>query len=70
VPSKLPAKPLQQLLGLRWRRWLTEHCLSRYLGEQVCYRLQLGELATDNPDQRIGEDVSYVPAVSALGRSR
>jgi len=43
-------------LQIRWRRWLTAHYLDRWLAHRAYYRLQLsGE--TDNPDQRIAEDV-------------
>ena len=48
---------LNQLLQIRWRRWMTEHLVGRYLDAKVYYRLQLGEVRTDNPDQRISEDI-------------
>lgn len=48
---------LNQALQIRWRRWMTEHLVGRYLGAKVYYRLQLGEVKTDNPDQRISEDI-------------
>jgi len=43
-------------LQIRWRRWLTNYYLHRWLSHRAYYRLQLtGD--TDNPDQRIAEDV-------------
>src|SRR5215470_3832576 len=43
-------------LQIRWRRWLTNYYLQRWLSHRAYYRLQLtGD--TDNPDQRIAEDV-------------
>jgi len=43
-------------LQIRWRRWLTAHYVDRWLSHRAYYRLQLsGE--TDNPDQRIAEDI-------------
>jgi vitamin B12/bleomycin/antimicrobial peptide transport system ATP-binding/permease protein len=43
-------------LQIRWRRWLTNYYLERWLSHRAYYRLQLtGD--TDNPDQRIAEDV-------------
>jgi putative ATP-binding cassette transporter len=48
---------LNQALQIRWRRWMTEHLVARYLDAKVYYRLQLGEIRTDNPDQRISEDI-------------
>src|SRR5262249_3030148 len=43
-------------LQIRWRRWLTNHYLQRWLSHRAYYRLQLTS-DTDNPDQRIAEDV-------------
>lgn len=48
---------LRQLLQIRWRRWLTERYLNEWLDERMYYRLQLTDRATDNPDQRIAEDL-------------
>lgn len=48
----------RMLLHNRWRRWLTERYLAKWLQKKTYYRLQLmmGNEA-DNPDQRISEDV-------------
>jgi putative ATP-binding cassette transporter len=48
---------LTQMLQIRWRRWLTERYLSAWLTDHVYYRMQLVAGETDNPDQRIAEDV-------------
>jgi vitamin B12/bleomycin/antimicrobial peptide transport system ATP-binding/permease protein len=48
---------LTQMLTMRWRAWLTKQYLSDWLGHQVYYRLQLDSHGTDNPDQRIAEDL-------------
>ena len=48
---------LNQMLQIRWRRWLTERYLSTWLGGGSYFRMQLGASETDNPDQRIAEDV-------------
>jgi putative ATP-binding cassette transporter len=48
---------LNQMLEIRWRRWLTEHYLRAWLTEGAYYRMQLVVGETDNPDQRIAEDV-------------
>ncbi len=45
-------------LSIRWRKWLTTHYTERYLNESTYYRLQLTDQKTDNPDQRIAEDLS------------
>ncbi len=46
-----------QMLEMRWRVWLTAKFLERWLAQQVYYRIELHERATDNPDQRIAEDL-------------
>ena len=48
---------LHQMLEIRWRRWLTGHYLTAWLADSAHYRLQLVAGETDNPDQRIAEDV-------------
>jgi vitamin B12/bleomycin/antimicrobial peptide transport system ATP-binding/permease protein len=45
-----------QMLQIRWRRWLTEKYLNAWLTNQAYYQLQL-KGAIDNPDQRISEDI-------------
>ena len=49
---------LRQAVQIKWRTWLTDAYLSRWLGGQVYYRLQVQNSDTDNPDQRISEDIS------------
>ena len=44
-------------LGLRWRRWLTQHFLGRYFDQRAYYRLN-AIVGIDNPDQRIAEDIN------------
>jgi putative ATP-binding cassette transporter len=46
-----------QLLQVRWRRWLTRKYLDAWLANRAYYQLQLGS-TTDNPDQRISEDLN------------
>ena len=46
---------VREVLGLRWRRWLTERFLQRYFSQRAYYRL--GTSGIDNPDQRIAEDI-------------
>jgi vitamin B12/bleomycin/antimicrobial peptide transport system ATP-binding/permease protein len=48
---------LRQILHIRWRRWLTERYLHGWLDNQAYYRMQLDQTVTDNPDQRIAEDL-------------
>lgn len=55
---------LQQMLQIRWRRWMTREYLHQWLKHKIYYRLQLDGDQTDNPDQRISEDLSLFPAQS------
>ena len=48
---------LTQMLQMRWRIWLTRQYLGEWLERQVYYRLELASRGTDNPDQRIAEDL-------------
>src|ERR1700674_1226774 len=47
----------QSMLVIRWRRWLTDHLVSRWLDGHNHYRISLTGTQADNPDQRIQEDV-------------
>ncbi|ELR98275.1 ABC transporter ATP-binding protein/permease [Gloeocapsa sp. PCC 73106] len=47
---------LQANLGLRWRYWLTDYFLTKYLEKQSFYQLTFYP-EIDNPDQRIAEDI-------------
>ena len=61
---------LRQYLQIRWRRWLTERYQSEWLRGRAYYRIQLAptNTGTDNPDQRIAEDVrDFVANTLLLG---
>ncbi len=55
---------LTQLLQLRWRAWMTDRYMGRWLAGQAFYRLELARyggdaaVSPDNPDQRIQEDLN------------
>jgi putative ATP-binding cassette transporter len=51
---------LNQMLEIRWRLWLTERYLRAWLAGGAYYRMQLTASETDNPDQRIAEDVKLL----------
>jgi vitamin B12/bleomycin/antimicrobial peptide transport system ATP-binding/permease protein len=53
---------LNQMLEIRWRRWLTDRYLRAWLADGAYYRMQLQASETDNPDQRIAEDVHLLAA--------
>jgi len=48
---------MQQLLEIKWRRWLTQEYLQSWLHKRSYYQMQLLGNSADNPDQRISEDV-------------
>ncbi len=48
----------QQMLTIEWRTWLTERYLADWLKDRAYYRLQLLDKGTDNPDQRIADDLN------------
>jgi putative ATP-binding cassette transporter len=48
---------LNQMLQIRWRRWLTDKYLKDWLSDRAYYQLQLRGNPADNPDQRIAEDL-------------
>jgi vitamin B12/bleomycin/antimicrobial peptide transport system ATP-binding/permease protein len=50
----------RQMLTIEWRTWLTERFLAEWMKDQAHYRLQLLDRGTDNPDQRIAEDLRLV----------
>ncbi|MBM3597668.1 MAG: ABC transporter ATP-binding protein/permease [Alphaproteobacteria bacterium] len=48
---------LRQMLRIRWRTWLTNRLIDEWLEYGAYYNLQVHGARTDNPDQRIAEDV-------------
>ena len=58
---------LTQMLTIRWRAWLTEKHFTRWLEHKNYYQLEQGGY-TDNPDQRISEDLnSFTSNTLSLG---
>ncbi|NKE47906.1 ABC transporter ATP-binding protein/permease [Roseomonas frigidaquae] len=59
---------LQQALQIRWRRWLTGRYLDDWLADRAYYRIALTDPATDNPDQRVADDLRlFVDDTLTLG---
>ena len=66
---------LTQLLEVRWRAWMTGDYLQRWLADHAFYQLELARFSTDrnsgpdlpttdNPDQRIQEDINLFTTYS------
>ncbi|MEY4676744.1 MAG: hypothetical protein RLZZ470_1251 [Pseudomonadota bacterium] len=61
---------LTQLLQVRWRAWMTQDFLNRWTTHQIFYQLELRQTTqshdplagSDNPDQRIQEDIQLFTA--------
>ncbi len=65
---------LTQWLQIRWRRWMTRHFLDSWLADRAYYRISLIALAdgqksmgTENPDQRISDDLRGFIGDSVVG---
>src|SRR5260221_822881 len=48
----------QQMLMIEWRSWVTGRLLTDWMKDQALFRLQLLDKGTDNPDQRIADDLN------------
>ncbi len=59
---------LMQLLQIWWRTWMTDYFMKNWLGDRTYYLWQLKFQSTDNPDQRIADDIGRFVAAS-LGLS-
>ena len=55
---------LRQMLQINWRSWMTDKYLSLWMEGQAYYRLQVLGSDTDNPDQRISEDINQFVSLS------
>ncbi len=55
---------LQQALQIRWRSWTTDVLVSEWLADRAYYRMSVTGNGTDNPDQRIAEDLAVFAALS------
>lgn len=55
---------LRQMLQINWRSWMTDTYLSLWMEGQAYYRLQVLGSDTDNPDQRISEDINQFVSLS------
>lgn len=59
---------LSQWLQIRWRRWMTHYYLGHWLDDGLHYRMRLSGDATDNPDQRIADDIAqFIDQTLTLG---
>jgi putative ATP-binding cassette transporter len=57
VVDVLAAAYLTRMLQIRWRRWLTDRFLARWLAHRTYWHVARAPDAPDNPDQRIAEDL-------------
>ncbi len=67
IASMLKSYLLEKLI-IRWRKWLTEHFVENWVMNRRYYNLQIKGNGTDNPDQRIAEDVhQFINTTLSLG---
>ncbi|WP_128565902.1 ABC transporter ATP-binding protein/permease [Methylobacterium crusticola] len=57
VASAIIQYVIQSFLRIRWRAWMTRHYVDRWLGGDAHYRMGFSGAQTDNPDQRIADDI-------------
>lgn len=75
IPIAIYRTYLTQWLQIRWRRWMTDRLLADWLSDRAYYTIGLqagrdGATLTDNPDQRIAEDLnSFTTDTLSLGLS-
>ena len=55
---------LRQMLQIKWRTWMTDKYIGSWLDRETYYRLQVLRSDTDNPDQRISEDINQFVQLS------
>ena len=55
---------LRSKLAINWRQWMTKKVMHDYLGDNTYYKMQLEDRKTENPDQRISEDLSSFVSLS------
>jgi len=59
---------LRQLLTIKWRTWMTNVYIDRWMSNQVYYRMKVLESDLDNPDQRIATDIgNFIGYVMSIG---
>ena len=59
---------LSQWLQIRWRVWMTDHYLGKWLTRSAHYRMRLLGNPADNPDQRIADDIQmFISGTLSIG---
>jgi putative ATP-binding cassette transporter len=53
-----------QMLQIRWRRWLTEQYYGDWLSDRSYYVLQLEKSEAENPEQRIQDDIGIAATLT------
>ena len=49
---------LRSKLAIHWRKWFTSKVIHDYIDADTYYKMQLEDRKTENPDQRISEDLN------------
>jgi putative ATP-binding cassette transporter len=64
ITAAVYALYFNQMLQIRWRRWLTEQYYRHWLSGRAYYLLQLEPSHVENPEQRIQDDIGIVANLS------
>ena len=64
ITAAVYALYFNQMLQIRWRRWLTERYYRDWLSGRAYYLLQLEPSHVENPEQRIQDDIGIVANLS------
>jgi putative ATP-binding cassette transporter len=68
IASAILQLVLRAYLTIRWRRWMTERTIGSWLDGSAHYRMQLTGSSSDNPDQRIADDINlFTTTTFSLG---
>ncbi|MDE3016486.1 MAG: ABC transporter ATP-binding protein/permease [Pseudomonadota bacterium] len=68
IASAVYSQYFTQMLQIRWRRWMTTSYQNAWLSGHAYYRLQVIYKSTDNPDQRIADDIDgFISSTLSLG---
>ncbi len=58
IGFQILASYFRKFLEIRWRKWMTNYYMENWLNKQAYYKTRFLPTYSDNPDQRISEDIN------------
>lgn len=58
ITARVLSSYVLKFLEIRWRIWLTKYYLANWLNYKAYYKTRFLQVISDNPDQRISEDIN------------